>query len=670
MKRRENYHDVKDGDGRLLSSKSSRDKDDIKHKDDKYMEKSGQISKSRDVKHRAESEKDNKHREDGNRYKNERYREDVDHDHRYKNQRPRDDKDREKRARDPDHRDAKKLKYGSDYDRQTNKRGGSPVCDDRVSRHKDNKDRKRDNKNNNNKDEVTDYRSREAEKISLSDAKMNLVSERGRSSSRDDMEITSHHMHHRSSSSAKLHRSRDHHRVLKQEETKYRDHVREDRARQDFAPGESDKISSRSLEKTTQKAENRANDLSAKKRLKSDSRSSPSSTSKFSSFLPPQSPFKTVLDSPLNICNRGLSDPNMGRAQTSWNNWASSPLANSGYTPFHNVPSSLYNPVMQQFPMFGGLPMNMNHAGFFGHGLHGWGSTSGGFGNWDHGRTRFNNQIWNGQGSGVKIDMKSVAEKNDDLVHGPIDEIWTEQIGPHIDKEQIQPDFKTPEVMKVKQSFPVSMVKKDDDNFICAAYLSRIDISEDLTGSKLYEQCQRMLGLDQASAADESDCRILYLEAGVDADSSNGGSLFAAADDSVFKKAMSLYTKQKVHFSAANKGIVSVSDQDQEKSCPVDVKLVEKSFEGPVLAVSQEHYDPPVGNLDMNNMNEEDMEMDHAVESQEKEGRVPSVGGCEVKELDKQIVGGSFSVLNSELPTKLSEFGLVNLHRHSPESTH
>lgn len=838
MRRREGYSDkdryqddVKD----VLSTKSGHAKDS-KHKEevykDKYRESSDRetrpkedkcrnngepVSKSRDVKYRGESEKDSKHkddkyredgekvrredkyREDGNRdvrnkdgknhddggrdsrrrdyrHKEERYREDVDRDHRHKNGRPRDDTDREKRARDPKHRDvhasrahssevetknmkddmeAADLRHG-----QKNKRGESPIYDDRVARHKDDKDRRRDN----DKDER-----------SMNDAKVDRTPERGRPSSRNDMEIAGNHSRHRSSSSSKFYPTRDHHRVSKQEETKYRDSVHEERACHNAnryftsAPGQSDKISSRSLEKITQKDDNCIDDLSVERHRRSDdlsmiqrnldvdelgsgskdakeysdkshklvmeghpendlshvdgdnlSVSSPYGKSgNFSgnhkSLLPLQPVFRTGSDSsPLgfgsseddrsksNSRHRRSGDSNMGRPQSNWKNvpnWPS-PLANGGYIPFQHIPPPIFNPAMQQFvnPIFGRPPMQVNHAGmpyhipdgdrFSGHGhplwrnqveesippsLNSWetnnavfGDGSHGYGrlDWDHGRTQLNNQMWE---SSADLWKGQDSHKVDHSAKRPIDEIWS---GQHVENEHSQPDNiqevatnNNPEIIKVSESPHISVVAKEDDPLISQVYLSKIDISEDLTQPELYEQCTNMLALDQASVSDEFDCKILFLEAkeGIEADISNGASLFAAIDDSVFEKAMFFYTKHKVPFIAMNEeGVVkSVSSSDQEKGDPENGgKLVEEN-------------EPLVEKVDMNE-DKSDEQVSEKMDMEVDGGCEDEVKDSSVKKVDNLLVLSNNNVSNSNKAVmgELIEFGSVNISRIHDESTH
>ncbi|KAI3687442.1 hypothetical protein L1987_81138 [Smallanthus sonchifolius] len=604
------------------------DKDRVYKYSEKDSKQKGEVNRKRE----------DKYHEDGNRgykHKEERYWDDVERDHRHKLGRPREDSDRKKRSRDHTSEfESKKLKDGSH--RHTNKSGGSLIYDDRVAGHKDNKDVRRDSSNNN-KDEVGDYKSRSIQdrrlesKSHMNDAKIDPNFERGTSSPRnDDMEITANHSRQRSSLNCKYYPSRDHHRVSKQEETKYTDIVHGERSHHNF-------ISNRDL---SDKVCN--NDLSAKKRLKPDSQLSPSSTNKNSSNLPPQPPFKAGSDNLLGFGSseddRGkISDRNwksvdhdLGRTQTNWNNFSNWP-----YMPFHHFPPPMFNPFMYQsvLPMLGGPPMNMNHATMPYH------FTGGGFGNWDHGSTELNGQSWESNVVSDSVDLQSAVKKSEDPVHGHTDEIWSGHTGPHIEVEEnnldfntpeVTKDFNTPEVTKVTESSNVSMVGKDDDTLISRVYLSKIDISKDLSRPELYDQCASIfLDLDQASlVSDECDCKILFLQQGVEDDINNGASLFDAVDDSVFKKAMSLYTKQKECDTA-----VGTPVEDQEKK---------------------------------------NTEVDHPVENQEKENCEVKVNNDDdSKEVDKPSGSGSLMVLTNLSTSELIEFGSVNFSRiHSPESTH
>ncbi|KAJ9555733.1 hypothetical protein OSB04_010347, partial [Centaurea solstitialis] len=326
------------------------------------------------------------------------------------------------------------------------------------------------------------------------------------------------------------------------------------------------------------------------------------------------------------------------------------------------MPPPMFNPAMQQFmpPIFGRPPMQINHAGmpyhipdgdrFSGHGhplwrnqmeesvpppLHGWETNNAVFGrvDWDHGRAQLNNQMWE---SSADLWKGQDSHKLDHSANKPTDEIWSGQTGQHVENEDIQLDNiqevvanDNPESMKVSEGPTVSVVAKEEDPLtIPRVYLSKIDISEDLTRPELYEQCTNMLALDQASVSDEFDCKILFLEAkeGIEADIGNGASLFGAIDDSIFKKAMSLYTKNKVPFVATSQEGVTkfVSSSDQEKG---DRENAEKLVEEAVL----EENEPLIQKVEMN----EDKSDEHISTSEKMDMDLD--GGCEVEVKDSLV---------------------------------
>ncbi|KAI3713531.1 hypothetical protein L1987_72109 [Smallanthus sonchifolius] len=869
---KDKYHDdIKETDDRRLSTRNDRSKDErhkneeygdireTRQKDEKHREDNERDRKSRDVKHRGESDRYNKHRddkydkhredkysEDGSRetkYKDDRYIEIGDKDERSRDGKRKQDDDRdyrhkeEKRARDSKYGDvpeAKRLRddnVGTDlYHKKTSNRDGSPVHDDRVARYKDDKDRRRGNE----KDESSDYRSRSSMKEQRSElekrssAKDDLVSERGRLGSRHtDVENTTSHSRRRSSPSGSSYPTRDHHRVSKQEETKYRDYAYEDQARHNVhssrdyssAPAQSDK-------KVTSKDDSyMGGDLVVEKRARLESRSSlqvdksPSSSNErknlintdarknpdfeesgpgprsggskdtfkdgkgsrelvneahmnnefsqidndnlsVSSPYSRNSHFSEDERSKSNNRNRRMVDPNMNRGQSqiqSQGNWKNvpnwpPPMAAGGYIPFQHVPPPMFHPLMQQFPIFDRPPMKLNpglpyhapdHVRPLGWRnqmdesvpppLHGWDTNNSVFGDeahlygrldWDR-RSQLSNQgwdqsgeMWKGQNAGSSMEVQLGQQKdeysgrpNDDNLSVPTgqpDESDPNQLD--IQPETLNLDKNGPEAQKLTGSPKIFEVVKEDNNaIITQAYLSRLDVSKDLTQPELYDQCTSMIDLDQEDFSQpvEFDCKILYLEEGTEANVTNSASLFDAINDSVFQKAMFLYKKQKEEFHSINaaKGGPeadgkpaeevtaedTVMDVDKEIDEPANKPVEEVTAEDTVMEVNKENDESP-------NKPEEpmDMEVDHAVVKQEevpestvaevKESLAPSASGgllpCKIEDAtnDYKNGGGDSSVLSdvstaevAVMPTESNESGSVNLNRihpHSPESTH
>ncbi|XP_024994645.1 uncharacterized protein LOC112527996 isoform X4 [Cynara cardunculus var. scolymus] len=856
--REDKYYEDGNRDNKYKDDKYHEDGDrDGKHRDEKYVEIGERDQRSREGKRKQDDDRDHRHKE-------EKHREDVDRDHRHRDVRHRDDADREKRARDSKYRDlhtsrdhpiepeAKRLRDDSIpadlYHRKTNNRDGSPIYDDRVTRYKDDKDRRR----GNDKDEPSDYRSRSlkeqrSESEKRSSAKVDSGSERGRPASRyGDMEITASHSRRRSSPSGSSYPARDHHRSLEKvtlKDDSYTGDLSVDRRLRpdsrsspqvDKSPSStsndrrnlsrSDVKRSLDLEEPGQRSggskdakESMVKDVKGSRELVMETHtdnefsqvdgdnlsvSSPyTRSSHFSgnskSLLPPPSPFRTGSDSPFfgsteddrsksNNRHRRMGDPNMGRAQGNWKNVPSwpSPLASGGYIPFQHVPP-MFHPLMQQFPppIFGRPPMKLNpglpyHVPDHGRPLswrnqvdesvppplHGWDANNAVFGDeshlygrldWDR-RTQLSNRgwdpsadMWKGQNPGASMDAQLGPQKDGYSAHRPTDEIWPGQMGQHVENEQNQPDIQpltmngsqssnalegiAPEVQKVTESPQMFEVVKEDNTLISQVYLSRIDVSQDLTQPELYDQCTNMMDLDQEEAlSDEFDCKILFLEEGVEANVTDGASLFAAINDSVFQKAMFLYKKQKEEFHSMNVEKTScpiancpefVLPTDQDEGGSDDRKLAEEeAAEGTVLGVSKEKDELPTLKVDTDPLVEANvvdepktseepmnMEVDRIVVKQEEEPELtverssaveeiiaPSAGGlppCKAEEASESTNeeknelgggggggGGSLLLLSdvsttavAVMPTESIEFGSVNLsriHHHSPESTH
>ncbi|KAK9274725.1 hypothetical protein L1049_021976 [Liquidambar formosana] len=117
-------------------------------------------------------------------------------------------------------------------------------------------------------------------------------------------------------------------------------------------------------------------------------------------------------------------------------------------------------------------------------------------------------------------------------------------------------------------------------------YLSKLDISADLTHPELYNQCTGLIDLEQNTAVDEDASNFVDVEEVLEAkvkifNNTSSASLFAAINDSVLQRAMSLYKKQreemmpiilpflsngeKVPFSTAD-NLEFVSTSDKEKA--------------------------------------------------------------------------------------------------------
>ncbi|TMW95797.1 hypothetical protein EJD97_008318 [Solanum chilense] len=324
-RRDDKYRDDGDRDNRRKDGRYREDDErDSRRRDDKYREDGDNDNRHGDDKYREYGEKDGHHDEDryheegerDDRQRDIKYREDSERDKRRKDEKHRDDFERHGRCKDgseADESDKKRrlndAKYGDERaprdhsgDRTDVKRSrdeghasdlhlrrsgmheGNPGYD--RARYKDEPGRRRAL----DKEDLGDIRSRsskdqrsDAEKRSISTARVESVTDRGRSTSRNaDAELTPQKSRWKSSPSAGPHTTRDNYRLSKQEESKYRDYPYEERIRhggasRDYAgSGASiERISSRSTEKMIQKEDIFLGDHSAERRLKSDVRSSP-----------------------------------------------------------------------------------------------------------------------------------------------------------------------------------------------------------------------------------------------------------------------------------------------------------------------------------------------------------------------------------------------------------
>ncbi|XP_071705317.1 uncharacterized protein [Rutidosis leptorrhynchoides] len=446
------------------------------------------------------------------------------------------------------------------------------------------------------------------------------------------------------------------------------------------------------------------------------------------SLLPPPSPssFKTRSDSPFfgstdddrnksNNRHRRMVDPNMGRSQNNWKNvpnWPS-PMANSGYMQFPHVPPPMFHPLMQQFPtpMFGRPPMKLNPGLPYhlpDHGrppMHGWdGNNNGVFGDeygrveWDR-RTQMNNnqgwdqsgEMWKGQNAGPRFDVQS-GPTQDGPTMGQPDESEQNQLD--IQAESLNLETKSALEAQKASISPAQIfepVKMDNNVLMSKAYLSRVDVSRDLTQTKLYDQCTSMMDLDQEHVSDEFDYKILFFEEGVEANDTDSVSLFTASNDSVFQKAMLLYKKQKDELYSMNEPTAGPEFVDGM------VMVVTKEIDEPTiqkLDIEANAVDTEANAVAESAKTEEqmDIEVDRSVVKQDEEE--PDITMVAVEESvapsadvavmpaettnDEKNGGGGGGVLSdvataevAVMPRESIEFGSVNLnriHHHSPES--
>ncbi|PIA49010.1 hypothetical protein AQUCO_01300097v1 [Aquilegia coerulea] len=270
-----------------------------------------------------------------------------------------------------------------------------------------------------------------------------------------------------------------------------------------------------------------------------------------------------------------------------------------GYHPlmqqFHGPPLfGVSRPSMEMNPT--GVPYHLPDADrYSGHGrsfgwrnraeeacpphLHGWDGSNGGFGDeshihgkldWDQNRHMVsdrgwdaNADLWKGQNNGLTMDYPSASQKEDNQLRGPVDEAWGGKPGPRSRNDRSRSVSRAESIeIKVSDEIPSEQVPTEatkqivvektpepsktlNDNDFCQVYLSKLDISVDLTHPEVYKQCKSLLkeeiltgGVVTLSTEKngKSGQRI--------ANKCSSSPLFPAIKDSVFQRAMMLYKKQ------------------------------------------------------------------------------------------------------------------------------
>lgn len=252
--------------------------------------------------------------------------------------------------------------------------------------------------------------------------------------------------------------------------------------------------------------------------------------------------------------NMGRGQGNAWRGTPNW----SSPVPN-GFMHFqHGPPHGGYPAMMSQFPSPSLFtvrpPMEMNHSGipyhmhdadrFAGHlrplgwqnmmdgsgppHLHGWDGNNGGFrdeshmyggAEWDQNRHPMNGRgwetgadMWKAENGDVNMDLPSTSQKEDHPMQAPLDDVLAGQMGqqtPHENNQGVEEkDSETRPISTPKESVEISpktaheetpdpSKTSSEDKFArrCRSYLSKLDISLELAGSELYDQCMNLLDM-------------------------------------------------------------------------------------------------------------------------------------------------------------------------------
>ncbi|KAL8063982.1 hypothetical protein ABFX02_01G061600 [Erythranthe guttata] len=473
-----------------------------------------------------------------------------------------------------------------------------------------------------------------------------------------------------------------------------------------------------------------------------------------------------------NMRHRRMGDPNMGRMQgNAWRGVPSwpSPVAN-GFLPYPHGPHPVgFHTVMQPFPspqMFVRPSMDLSHASpyhmpdadrFSGPGrpmgwrnqvddscppLSGWETSNAVFGDdshiygrpeWEHSRNlsvsrgwESSADLWKGQNRTSSMEALSSEKENNSIRSGegalavqPVQPAENEQsrgVNQQTDSTDVDQSTKSfgkndVEASLVSAEDGVAKMSRMDDLPICHVYLSKLDISTDLTEPELFDKCRGLMDVEHSMFSDIDDSKILYME---DVEARMVSShrllsyaLFASTDDSVFQKSISLYKRQKGQFSAEGGEETEVlgemvpnsaqeeddiMEEDQtENLCPTDaMQGIEENDALPDFDIeikptndlqnteayaepSEQMIDPP---LDQITVKTEEPDSDK--DKEEKAEGSETTNNEETKLVDSKFgpLLSSDDVVSSEaseamMPESMVA-GSVNLSRihHSPESTH
>ncbi|KAL4353500.1 hypothetical protein GQ457_06G038590 [Hibiscus cannabinus] len=198
---------------------------------------------------------------------------------------------------------------------------------------------------------------------------------------------------------------------------------------------------------------------------------------------------------------------------------------------------------------------------------------------WDQNRHPVNglgwdtsSDVWKGQNGDV--DLPASSKKEDHLLQVHVDDVYDGQEcqksqyengndGVQVKGLELRSDVFSP--IKESSRFSLEIPHKapdfskitseDDDAHYCQVYLCKLDISAELAGSDLYDQCTSLLNVERNKDLSKDVTMLVNLK--------NGGrpvqnasiallspSLIPATSASVFQKAMDLYKKQRLKIGA------------------------------------------------------------------------------------------------------------------------
>ncbi|KAK8710547.1 hypothetical protein V6N13_145866 [Hibiscus sabdariffa] len=286
------------------------------------------------------------------------------------------------------------------------------------------------------------------------------------------------------------------------------------------------------------------------------------------------------------------SDLNVRRGHTNGSrvapNWP--PPVPNGFIPFlPGPPHGGFQAMTPQFPspsLFGvrQASMEINHSGSPYHMPDAERHPVNGLG-WDT-----SSDVWKGQNGDV--DLPALSEKDNHLLQVPVGDVYDGQEcqksqyengndGVQVKSLELRSDVFS--LVKESSRFSLEIPHKapdfskisseDDDAHYCQVYLCKLDISAELAGSDLYDQCTSLLNVERNKDLSKDVTMLVNLK--------NGGrpvqnasiallspSLIPATSASVFQKAMDLYKKQRLKIGAisnAKGGMLAFTTVTKEK---------------------------------------------------------------------------------------------------------
>ncbi|KAK8503876.1 hypothetical protein V6N13_021657 [Hibiscus sabdariffa] len=216
---------------------------------------------------------------------------------------------------------------------------------------------------------------------------------------------------------------------------------------------------------------------------------------------------------------------------------------------------------------------------------------------WDQNRHPVNGQgwdtssdVWKGQNGDVYL--PTASQKEDHPLQAPLDDVYdgsehqkpqyeNGNNGVQVKDLEIRSDVLLPVMESSKFSSEIShktpdsskISREDDDACCCQVYLCKLDISAELAGCDLYDQCMSLMNVEQNKDLSKDVTMLVNLKTGGRPVQNTSiavlsPSLIPATNASVFQRAMDLYKKQRLQMGAipnVNGGILAFTSVTKEK---------------------------------------------------------------------------------------------------------